>query len=392
MNLRSLPFWFASLLAPCLSAQTVEIAFKVGTWNLEFLGAEGNFRNNLPPRVDTDFAAIGRKVAELGVCVLAVQEICGEAPLQKVAKGAGPSWQVLLGTTGGWDDGKTAQNIGFLYDRNTVELLHAEELLELPREHEGQPIFHRVPVTACFRHQPSGCDFRLVTVHLKAGQKAQDELKRRGEATALAAWLDGLNKGSEDADVVLLGDFNSTYGKDPETLFEQSKQRRYLDHKTPVPTIMHFPEPIDHVVAGTGFRELRADSLAVDGDFDGMERDAWRRIYSDHFPVTATIVAHSDDDPQATFRRGPNTNHLPRPRDGEVRIPVPGTTKPPVVVGGEPWPPKVGSKLRVLTQDGPREGTLAFPMPEGNTGWLVLQTDQGVVGIAVPRVWTIYVL
>jgi hypothetical protein len=83
--------------------------------------------------------------------VLAVQEINGEAPLRKVAAAAGPSWHVLLGTSGGWDDGKTAQRIGFVYDSAVVDLLQAEELLQLPREFEGVPIFHRVPVTACFR-------------------------------------------------------------------------------------------------------------------------------------------------------------------------------------------------------------------------------------------------
>jgi len=144
----SLSLLIASLLATGLAAQTPEVQFRIGTWNLEFLGAEGNFRNNLPPRDEADYVALGKKVQDLGVCVLAVQEICGEAVLQKVAAGAGPSWTAVLGTSGGWDDGKVQQGIGFVYDRAALDLLHCEELLNFPREYEGLPIFHRVPVTA----------------------------------------------------------------------------------------------------------------------------------------------------------------------------------------------------------------------------------------------------
>ena len=121
-----LPF----LAAQALLAQAPAQPLRLGTWNLEFLGADGNYRNNLPPRDEADFAKIGQKVKDLGVAVLAVQEICGDEPLRKVAAGAGPSWHFLLGTSGGWDDGKTSQQVGFLYDTAQVELLFAPESAE----------------------------------------------------------------------------------------------------------------------------------------------------------------------------------------------------------------------------------------------------------------------
>lgn len=375
-------------------AQDAEVDFRIGTWNLEFLGAEGSFRNNLPPRTEADYKAIGKKIVDLGVAVLAVQEICGEEPLKKVAAGAGRNWTVLLGTTGGWDDGKTAQNIGFLYDRSAVDLLSAEELLQLPREFEGQAIFHRVPVTACFRHRASGCDFRLVTVHLKAGQKPVDEQKRRGEAQALAGWLDGLHTNKlEDTDVVLLGDFNSTYGTDPERLFEHSKLRRYLQTQKPTPTIMHFAEPIDQIVGNMACRELRVDSLTVDGDFDGQTRETWRQTYSDHFPVTATLVARGDDDPQATFARGDKAHWLPRTDFPPTPIGRPPAEKP---VGGPPgntpqpvagpWPPAVGAMVSLTTDGGQVQGHLLQPVPVDAVGWIVLRTKEGTLAVPAARV------
>jgi endonuclease/exonuclease/phosphatase family metal-dependent hydrolase len=384
----------ACILSGCASnrSKTSPVTFNVGTWNLEFLGAEGNFRNNTPPRTAADHAAIGRKIAELGACVLAVQEINDEASLREVAAGAGGDWNVVLGTSGGWDDGKTAQRIGFVWDSAQVELLFAEELLQLPREFEGLPIFHRVPVTAGFRHKASGCDFRLVTVHMKAGQKADDARKRRGEATALANWLDALgNASGEDGDVLLLGDFNSTYGAEPEQLFEQNDRRRYLEPRTPSPTILHFADPIDHVVVGQHFQEVRRDSLAIDGDCDGLPREQWRKVYSDHFPVTATIVAREDDDPQAKFTRGPATQALPRELPpGARRTPAPA---PATGAAKGPWPPAIGQRVRVLQlANGVVEGRLLAPLPEGAHGWIVLDRDGEVRAIPIANVSSITLL
>ncbi|MCU0865910.1 MAG: hypothetical protein MUC36_19165 [Planctomycetes bacterium] len=351
------------------------VEFKIGTWNLEFLGADGNYRNNLPLRTDADLQAIGKKITELGVCVLAVQEVNDEATLRKVAAAAAPSWEVVLGTSGGWDDGKTAQRIGFLYDRAVVDLLFAEELLALPREQEGLPIFHRVPVTAGFRHRASGCDFRVVTVHLKAGQKAEDASKRRLEATLLSGWLETLHKdAAEDQDIVLLGDFNSTFGTEPEQLFERSGAMAYVEPKAPMPTIMHFADPIDQVVVTTACRELVRDSFAVDGDFDGMSKEAWRQTYSDHFPVVVKLLGQGDDDAAATFRREPAEHVLP-PSKRPPGAPVTG----PIVRRGT-WPPRIGTTVTVFTIRSEQfRGELVQELPAANdqNGWIVLRTERG---------------
>lgn len=373
--MRVAPF-LSFLLALALPGQTPG-TLRIGTWNLEFLGAEGNFRNNLPPRTGADLAAIGAKVRDLGVAVLAVQEICGPEPLQEVARGAGPSWRFVLGTSGGWDDGKTSQQIGFLYDTTRVELLFAEELLQLPREAEGVPIFHRVPVTAAFRDTATGFDFRATTVHLKAGQKAPDEQKRRLEATALHAWFAGLRQTTgEDPDVVLLGDFNSTYGAEPEAILEAGGLLTYLDQPTPAPTIQHFPEPIDQVVVGPGFGEIRAASLTVHGDYGELTKDAWRKIYSDHFPVTVDLVATGDDDPEAKFARGGHEQALPPTNRPAIAYPSPKSS--PAAPRAPGWPPAVGSDVVVHSAAGLiTTGRLVSPLPEGPGGWIVLDTRDG---------------
>lgn len=377
---------FPVLFASALGAQSPAAPFRVGTWNLEFLGGPPNLRGDTPPRDEGDYAAIGKKIVELGVAVLAVQEINDEGSLKKVAAGAGPSWDVVLGTSGGWNDGKTAQHIGFVFDRAAVDLLYAEELLQLPREFEGQPIFHRVPVTACFKHKASGCDFRLVTVHFKAGKNATDGQKRRGESQALAKWLDHVRSGAnEDADVVLLGDFNSTYGTEPEVELERSERMLYLEHATATPTIMHFPEPIDQIAGSTGFAELRIDSLAVDNDCDGLPREQWRKVYSDHFPVTAAIVASSDDDPAASFSRGAPEHALPAGKRAQPAAATMSHTAP-------AWPPAVGTPVRVVTTTNATfEGRLLRPIPDGPGGWVAIEDDGAVFAVPMQQVASVSV-
>jgi endonuclease/exonuclease/phosphatase family metal-dependent hydrolase len=369
-----------------LAAQTQDL--RLGTWNLEFLGAAGDFRNHLPPRTDADFQKLGAKVRELGVAVLAVQEICGEAPLQKVATAAGPTWRILLGTSGSWDDGVTSQQIGFLYDDARVELLQAEELLQLPQKVDGVPIFHRIPVTACFRDRRTGFDFRAVTVHLKAGQKPADEQKRRLEASHLAEWLQSvLAEPNQDQDLILLGDFNSTYGTEPQRVFERGGGLQYVIPETPVPTIQHFPEPIDQIVLSAGFTEIPRPSFRVHHDLGGLSKEQWRQTYSDHFPVTVAVQADRDTDPDAVFRPAAPERRLPvalRPATNPAQTAGQGRAKV-----APNWPPAIGTTVRVFpvaTSALMLEGELAAALPQGPGGWVVVRTAAGLTGMPLDQV------
>ncbi len=183
---------------------------------------------------------------------------------------------------------------------------------------------------------------------------------------------------------MLLGDFNSTYGAEPEAILEAGGLLTYLEAKRPSPTILHFPEPIDQIVVGPGFTELRADSLTVHGDFGDLSRDAWRRIYSDHFPVTADIVARGDDDHDATFARGGDDRSLPPKDRPPVVYPAPQSRAP----ARQPsrWPPAIGTEVTVHSTDGLIIGRLANPMPEGPGGWVVVETADGYRAIPWDRV------
>jgi endonuclease/exonuclease/phosphatase family metal-dependent hydrolase len=383
-----LPRWFLSLLLvlPLAAQQQKPVEWGVGTWNIEFLGAPAHLRRDTPPRTDEDLAAIGRFVRELGVAVLAVQEISGQAVLETVAKHAGPSWRALLGTTGAWDDGTTQQGIGFLYDDAVLELLWAEELLDLPREHEGTAVFHRKPVTACFRHRATGCDFRLVTVHLKAGQKPPDEHKRKLEATLLRAWLDErLADPDEDQDVLVLGDFNSGFGAEPESIFERGQFLRYLEPRQRRTTILHFDDTIDHIVATSSCSEVVAESLMVADRFGERDRTGWRKTYSDHYPVTVRLRAAGDDDPKSRFWRGSPEHVLPVAQRAAARprpAVKPPTATPPATEQPTAWQPPAGTTIVIITSAEVMQGRLVHL----DDTWVVLDHADGRRAVPVAQV------
>ncbi|MEZ5965312.1 MAG: endonuclease/exonuclease/phosphatase family protein [Planctomycetota bacterium] len=417
---------FAVMLAASLASQAPQHV-RVGSWNLEFFG---NRRNE--PRSDADIAEVGHYIGELGVDVLAVQEVGTPQALQKLVGSLGPRWQFVLGSTGMWRDGSGGQRLGFLWNDARVELLQAEELLDLPREAEDPqtgrlPIFHRVPLCAAFRARNGGLDFRAVTVHLKADNRSdldkhqRDEMstrKRAAEMRALGRALTAmLAKPGEDQDLVLLGDFNHVFARERSSETPDETKVRYdlrvsllsdlpgfvrLPPATPRPTIRYFPESIDHVVVSAGLREEALPAtVAVHGPFETSrqpteaELDAWQKAYSDHFPLTLDLDAAEDRDPDATFAAVDRGHELRpggyaaaaapvRPATPALESPAPTAQARTIAARSDRGPagllgPGRRVELRMIA-GGAFVGTL-LERPQGE--WVHLQLDNGAA-VAVP--------
>lgn len=368
---RSLGLLAVLALALALPAQQ-DRELTIGTWNLEFFGG----RKDPAPRTKEDVAATGAMVRELGVSLLAVQEIGGDEPLAELCQSIGPSWRFVLGTSGGWTDGSSRQSIGFVWDDTVLELLHAEELNGLPRRHENLPIFHRVPVTASFRDRATGFDFRAVTVHFKAGQKKDDERKREYESGFLRKWLDtSMDRLGEDPDVVVLGDFNATYGSTAETQLSRDGAFRLLRKEPREPTILHFDDPIDQVAVSRGFDEVVEATFDSHAERAAADREAFRKTYSDHFPVTVKVRSGADSDPEAGFLKGPPASPL---AVGTSKPTTPAQAAEPT--GDDPMPAGTRVVVKLSVGLGPVEGTLLRSL-QGN--WVHLRTAEGVV-VAIP--------
>ena len=265
---------------------------RLGAWNLEHFGSR-----NDPPRTDEDVQAIADYIRDLDVQVLAVSEINGEKPLGELVKRIGSEWKFVLGTSGHvGQEGQVAP--GVLWDNSRVEMLGAGELSELSERGSAGLVFHRAPVVAAFRERAGGPDFRVVSVHLKAGRTPEDFDRRTAEGKSLRAYLEKLaSDESQDDDIVVLGDFNHDTSAGEADAWTDGGFAKFLTGRGR--SIIHFDRQIDHAVPLGTFEEIREGSFAVHNRDGLADPKKWRNTYSDHFPVTVQLEAVPDDDPAA---------------------------------------------------------------------------------------------
>jgi len=265
---------------------------RLGAWNLEYLGSR-----NDPPRTDEDMQAIADYIRDLGVQVLAVCEINGEKPLKDLVKRIGPDWKFVLGTSGRLgQEGQVAP--GILWDDSRVEMLGAGELSELATRVSSGLVFHRQPVVGAFRDRAGGPDFRVVSVHFKAGRTPEDFERREAEARALSGYLQKLVADSgEDNDIVVMGDFNHDPSAAESGAWKEKAFAKFLTGRGR--SIIHFDRQIDHAVPLGTFEEVKEASFTVHNKEGLRDPKKWRNTYSDHFAVTVDLEAVPDDDPAA---------------------------------------------------------------------------------------------
>ncbi len=272
---------------------------RIGTWNLENLGSRDQARSQ------ADFAKIAQVIRQSEVQVLALQEVNGAQPLRQLLQELGSDYSALVGTSGLYRSQGKRIGLGFLWNHRQVQLLHCDELQDLPRRSQGLPIFHRLPLSAAFAVLDSQgkrrLDFRAVNIHLKASFDEESQKKRLAEVQELRRYLQGLLKEpDEDRDILVMGDFNHGYSDPAFARFTANGLVTYLRPDRPSPTIMHFAKAIDHIALAKG-NKLKVTYLSVH-HVPKNRRRAWRQSYSDHFPVTLQLEHQADLDPQAKFR------------------------------------------------------------------------------------------
>ena len=272
-------------------------SLRIGAWNLEHFGSR-----NDPPRTDEDVQAIADYIRGLDVQVLAVSEINGDRPLKELVRRIGPGWQFTLGTTGQLgQEGQVA--VGVLWDDTRVEMLGAGELSQLSGQSAAGLIFHRAPVVAAFRDRAGGPDFRIVSVHFKAGRTPEDFDRRMAEGKSLQGYLEEvLSDGKEDDDILVLGDFNHDPSAGEADTWTDSGFAKFLIGRGR--SIIHFDRQIDQAVPLGSFEEVREASFTIHNREGLRDPEQWRQTYSDHFPVTLELEAVPDDDTARCGRLG----------------------------------------------------------------------------------------
>lgn len=321
-----LPKYLIALEAPA-DEGTEAATITVGAWNLEHMhdGEKRGFpelvgSNALPPRTNDDYNKIAEAIRDrIGTAVIMLSEIAGvpgqrtSMELDRLTGLLGSSWKYTIGSSGGING---AQRVAILYDEARVEALLLDEIMIPKDDSTGDDIFNRDPLLGYFRIRKAGGngnDFIAIALHLASGQNKVANhnaamAKLREKLTAFCHSKPALQN---ERDVILGGDINaSRYDTKKENFWENYDSAGFAfttlapeDGDDYLATRLKgrplFPgSQIDYLFASAQMKNSLTlplatvhHELASSGDFL-----MYRRNYSDHFPVTVTILVHEDID------------------------------------------------------------------------------------------------
>ena len=266
---------------------------RIAAWNLEHLDDTGT--DGCLPRGQADYDAIAAQVEELGLDIVALQEVENEAAAHRVFPMS--DWNVEMSgrparNTGLECRGRPGQRLGHLATgfaiRRGIAYRRNADLDVLGVATSIQRWGTDITVTK------DGQDLRLLSTHLASGcwGKENDEDPRdertctvlRGQINHLKAWADA--RGGEGAAFVILGDFNRRLAVPGDWAWELlSPSSAPLHLPTSDLTTQcdpRFTELIDHLVLGG-----RATALLVPGS-----SHEWPRQFEhpDHCAVSADFL------------------------------------------------------------------------------------------------------
>ena len=185
------------------AGKATDRSLRIASWNVR------NFPlDERPPDDDLGYSrrtnicdfetALGRLEADL-LGLQEVNDIRRFQPILRRACGERPM-DVRYSSEGG----RFGQHLALAWDNSVLELVGKPiEIGELVLEPGMRPAF-----AGYFRSlRPGGLDFTCVVVHLESGR--QNFADRRRQNRALASWVDNWIDETGDADIIVLGDFNT---------------------------------------------------------------------------------------------------------------------------------------------------------------------------------------
>ena len=253
----------------------------IGTWNLETFSHDAQ---------DPRMGNLAAEIESLAPDLLAVQELANVDSLDAqpfdTLVAEMPSYEGLHNPWQSWDT-----TVGIVYRPDVVSIVSVEELFA-----DDPDAFPRPPLRANVR--VGGFDLTVLVLHLKA---YDDGLERRRDACEA---LDGYVRGTlDDAPVILIGDFNDDPNESASTnAFGPLLDYTFLTGDLPPESVTetsYWHEVDGEVVAGTFLDHAIATGELVDtwprftariAGVEESEWDAWRALYSDHFPVMVTLA------------------------------------------------------------------------------------------------------
>jgi hypothetical protein len=311
------------------------VCYPVGTWNLEHFknGKTRGFpedENGGPSytaRIVNDLIAIASVIREtIGAKMLILNEINGEErevngemqprsdELDALVSHLGTSFQYIIAKSG------AAQRVAILWDTRFVRLNIGAEF-EVPRtEIQGSDIFARDPLLGHFTFLHNGApqnDLVVVGLHLASGQN-----KNKNHDAAMTLLMSKLNEArTAGTGVVPAGEFDILIGGDLNAnKFDQFQEQFFVDlnqgdwavlagNNYPVTRLSGVPlQPrssiIDYIIvtrkntsrSGLLGEEIVEAEAKVHQDLANGDWNTFRRVFSDHFPVTTCVGVMGDND------------------------------------------------------------------------------------------------
>ncbi|MDG1842143.1 MAG: hypothetical protein P8I93_07335 [Crocinitomicaceae bacterium] len=174
----------------------------------------------------------------------------------------------------------------------------------------ANPSYERVPFAFPFQSVNEKTTFTLIPVHLKPGNRKEDQLRRQEELNSIFNWT--ASQKEKNKDFIVLGDFN-IYKKEEFLHFE--KDKIYSLNKACLPTNTKLYEtlkkgkPYDHVFYNNSTKEdikensfkvvdIRRELMQMNPSNVVMPYDhkSFRTRYSDHLPISFELLLNKDSD------------------------------------------------------------------------------------------------
>lgn len=238
--------------------RTAKQSLLIATWNIRDFDSN-KFGHG--PRLGESYHYIAEVISAFDI--VAVQEVNKDLrPWERVMRLLGPSWRYIATdlTEGRSGNG---ERIVFVYDSNKVSFENIAGEIVLP---QGQTIgdnkqFARTPFLVYF--QSGWFKFSLCSVHIYYGKTSGDAYERRVEEIDRIGKFIGKRAKDEDANMILLGDFNVVSPTD-RTMKALKKHKWIVPDELSLKTNMRGDKYYDQIAFRTRKNELR---LVKDPDY-----------------------------------------------------------------------------------------------------------------------------
>lgn len=260
----------------------------VGTFNIAWLG---DGVNDQIDRVTDDYRRIADVIRETNVDVMGLEEIENAAAVDSVLQFL-PGYERVVGTKG------RQQNVAAIY-RTGMDVRFVEEYepiaIQAGRNRPGL-------ILQC---RAGNFDWTMMVVHLKSTSRydSTDEMRdesrviRRLQAERMHEWAKTLIDGSDEKDIIVVGDFNDTPTRKKDPTLTPLLADDLLTFLTTDMTSCKNPnwKVIDHIVVSKSARKRIVDGTLMSWNVYDQYTKAQAEKVSDHCPVVVQFEVVSPD-------------------------------------------------------------------------------------------------